>query len=317
MARPARTPAQRSAAALLLPFFCGAGLAGSAQAAACGDPGTGWTTTSLDPSIGYVAMHKVAAGTLHLRLRASSTGWLGFGLAEPASGHMKGSDLLTVSVSAAGKVSADDRYAAFAPTTYSLPAAVNGYQGLTAAMDTHNDWTIVSGSEQGGVTEVWVTRALNTSDQQDRVITSGPNRIVWSWGSTDVVAYHSSNRGTSSATFTGSTAAQAFPAYDGMWEHRFQNYSIPTQVTTYACQGFTLPATQLRHIVAFRPVGAGTHEHVSYNLLLCATVACDARTQICAKFSAARHPAHVHRQRLLPKPQLAAAVRCQHPRGGG
>eukprot|EP01047_Picozoa_sp_COSAG01_P112775 COSAG01_NODE_41506_length_450_cov_5.837607_1_plen_45_part_01 len=45
MARPARTPAQRSAAALLLPFFCGAGLAGSAQAAACGDPGTGWTTT--------------------------------------------------------------------------------------------------------------------------------------------------------------------------------------------------------------------------------------------------------------------------------
>ena len=262
MPRPARAPA------LLLPFLCGASLAGSAQSAACSDPGTGWTTTSLDPSIDYVALHKVVAGTLHLRLRATSTGWLGFGLAEPASGHMKGSDLLTVSVSAAGEVSAEDRYAAFAPTTYSLPAAVNGYQGLTAAMDAHNDWVIVSGSEQGGVTEVWVTRALDTSDHQDRVITSGPSRIVWSWGSTDVVAYHGSQRGTTSATFTGNTATQSFPAYDDMWEYRFHDYPIPTQTTTYACQAFTLPATQLRHIVAFRPVGAGTHEHVSHHLLL-------------------------------------------------
>jgi len=248
-------------ATLLLLAIALCSLAGAATATACTDPGTGWTSTTLDASINYVALYKVDGGVLSLRLRATTTGWLGFGLAEPASGHMKGSDLLTVSVSASGKVSADDRYAAFAPTTYSLPSAANGYSGLTAAPDTHNDWTIVSGSEEGGVTEVWVTRPLGTGDHQDRNITSGPNRIVWSWGATDVVAYHGSNRGTSSATFYGSSAAQAFPAYDGVWQHQFQSYPVPTQTTTYACQSFTFPATQLRHIVAFRPIGVGKHEH--------------------------------------------------------
>ena len=37
---------------------------------------------------------------------------------------------------------------------------------LTAAEDTHSDWTIVSGGVDGGITGVWLTRPLVTGDQQ-------------------------------------------------------------------------------------------------------------------------------------------------------
>ena len=60
---------------------------------------TSWNNVTLDSAISYVLHHKVegtgASAVLHLRLEAAHTGWLGFGLSEPQSGHMKGSDLVT------------------------------------------------------------------------------------------------------------------------------------------------------------------------------------------------------------------------------
>ena len=185
-----------------------------ASAITCSDYGPGWSNTTLDPSIGYVAYHKVVGSTLHLRLIGLTQGWLGFGIAEPTSGHMKGSDLLTVAV-VGGTVVADDRYAVFAPTTYNADGTFqNGYMGLDAVKDTSNDWTIVQGSEANGVTDVYVTRELDTGDTQDRVIASGLNRIVWAYSTTtDGVAYHGSTRGSTSAVFFG--AATASNDFDG------------------------------------------------------------------------------------------------------
>eukprot|EP00966_Prymnesium_polylepis_P063164 1466259-Prymnesium_polylepis.1 len=151
-----------------------------ASGGVCPDVGTGWTAVTLDPSIDFIAYHKVQGGdTLHLRLSASTVGWLGFGFAEPTTGHMKGSDLVTASVTPDGIVHAQDCYADFAylrwnsnlgllhlkpidrcsdpcadrPTTYSPPDYVEAFRGLTALWDAHNDWAIVSGREHDGVTE--------------------------------------------------------------------------------------------------------------------------------------------------------------------
>jgi hypothetical protein len=201
----------------------------------------------------------------HLRLEALTTGWLGFGFAEPTSGHMKGSDLLTTSV-VNGVVRIEDRHALFAPTTYSVAGGhVNGYSGLTAVVDVHADWTVVAGSEENGKTFVWVTRPLVTGDQQDRDIVSGVNRIVWAWDTTDVVAQHTAggHRGASTMVFFGTEAVgTAFPTtYDGVWTRRFSNYTIPTRITTYACQSFTFPVDASRHIVALRPIGVSQYNH--------------------------------------------------------
>lgn len=86
---------------------------GGAHATFCPAAGDGWTTVDLDPAISYVAHHKVEGSTLHLRLRAESNGWLGFGFAEPSVGHMKGSDMVTAYVNN-DVVHAQDRYADFA-----------------------------------------------------------------------------------------------------------------------------------------------------------------------------------------------------------
>ena len=74
---------------------------------------------------------------------------------------MKGADLVTVSV-AAGTVTVDDRYATFAAQLWGAGAvAPSGYDSLTALKDTHNDWSIVSGSEASGITKVPRQRCLH------------------------------------------------------------------------------------------------------------------------------------------------------------
>jgi hypothetical protein len=104
-----------------------------------------------------------------------------------------------------------------------------------------------------------------TGDQQDRDIVSGVNRIVWAWDTTDVVAQHTAggHRGASTMVFFGTEAVgTAFPTtYDGVWTRRFSNYTIPTRITTYACQSFTFPVDASRHIVALRPIGVSQYNH--------------------------------------------------------
>lgn len=201
-------------------------------------PGTAHSLASL-----LCASAQVVDETLHLRLEATHVGWLGFGFGEPASGHMKGSDMVTVSVTN-DKVNVQDRYAVFAPTDdtgYGMPT-------LTALEDDHNDWSIMWGYEDAGVTHVYVTRALNTSDTQDRVVGTGPIRITWAWGTGDTVVYHGPNRGASKIAFVPEEdpdAAQTeLPAHDGSWTFNFKNYTIPSsRVTTYACQSFQFPVS--------------------------------------------------------------------------
>ena len=107
---------------------------------------------------------------------------------------------------------------------------------------------------------MWLTRPLVTGDQQDRDIVSGRNRIIWAYGSSSSVGYHEGTRGSTTAVFFGSDDS-AFPAYDGVWTREFDNYAVPKQVTTYACQAFTFPTDAERHIVAIRPKGATIYNH--------------------------------------------------------
>ena len=190
---------------------------------------------------------------LHLRLEADHVGWLGFGFGEPTSGHMKGSDMVTVAV-VDSDVRVQDRHAIFAGTDDSY----YWFPTLTALEDDHNDWSIVWGYEEAGSTHIYVTRALNTTDTQDRAVGVGPVRIIWSWGASDTVAYHGSNRGANRITFVPdatNAARSTLPAYDGSYTFQFANYTIPTRTTTYACQGFTFPVSGAdKHVVAIRPL---------------------------------------------------------------
>ena len=220
------------------------------------DNAAGWTTSTMDSTIGYKVHHKTVGSTLHLKLEAQhvENRWLGFGLAEQNSGHMKGSDMVTVSITAGGKVNCEDRFATFAPSKYT-EASGPSFQGLTAQEDSHQDWTIVYGrvDSENGRMVVYITRALDTGDQQDRVVKPGPRRVIWSHG-TGSVAYHGPNRGATRIAFIEGGTERTFPTADGSWIRRMSNYSIPAQTTTYACQSFEFPTDVDRHIVAVKPI---------------------------------------------------------------
>ena len=130
-------------------------------AAACHD--TTWATIMLDPTIGFTESHRVEGRTLHLRLAANTSDFLGFGLAESTSGHMKGSDIVTAAAAEDISIVATDCYVPFAPTTHSAATNYeNGFVGLYPFEDAVQDWEVVSGSEADGQTDVYLTRLLDS-----------------------------------------------------------------------------------------------------------------------------------------------------------
>lgn len=244
------------------------------SAGACPSYGTGWYNVTLDASISYVLHHKVVGtgsdAVLHIRMEAKHSGWLGFGLAEHQSGHMKGSDLVTAYVTSSGKVHAEDRYAAFAANQYTPSTGTQSFPTLTAAVDQHQDWTVVSGFEVDGKTAVHISRPVSTGDSQDRTFTPlQPTRIVWAYGASDTVGGHSgAARGSRQVSLGAAEQAVSMPANDGYWERKVSSYSIPQQVTTYSCQSFSFPTDQERHIVAFEPlIAPGLEKNVHHFVL--------------------------------------------------
>ena len=87
---------------------------------------------------------------------------VGFGLGEPTSGSMPGSDIVTAYVKSDGKVEIQDRFA----IGFAYPSE-----------DTCNDWQLISGTESNGRTVIEVSRKLVTNDTQDRPITEGEMKV--------------------------------------------------------------------------------------------------------------------------------------------
>ena len=189
----------------------------------CDSYGDGWTSVTLDTSIDFTLYHKVVDQTIHIRLSGRTSGWVGFGIGEPTSGHMKGADLMTA-YCVGPTCHLQDRYADFAATDDSG----YGYPDLWAHVDQNNDWTLVSGYEVEGITHIYATRPLLTGDAQDRPIGAGPTRIVWAWGSNDEVQHHGSHRGPQILTFIAAPTSEVtalssgLPPYDGVISRRMR-----------------------------------------------------------------------------------------------
>eukprot|EP00339_Tiarina_fusa_P002981 CAMPEP_0117069238 /NCGR_PEP_ID=MMETSP0472-20121206/48557_1 /TAXON_ID=693140 ORGANISM="Tiarina fusus, Strain LIS" /NCGR_SAMPLE_ID=MMETSP0472 /ASSEMBLY_ACC=CAM_ASM_000603 /LENGTH=302 /DNA_ID=CAMNT_0004791685 /DNA_START=8 /DNA_END=913 /DNA_ORIENTATION=+ len=236
------------------------------SASTCATESTSYQQMMLDDTICFRLFHRVQGQEIFLRLVAKHDGWLGFGLAEQGSGHMKGADIVTAQVTN-GNVMAQDRYVPF--------AAWDGtsYTGLYAAEDVVNDWTILEGYRIDGEMVVVLKRLLNTNDPQDRPVIPGSQRIIWAWGSGNTVSYHG-NRGATIATFVAGTSVLDVPTgggngVTGSWQFKFDGFPLPPSRTTYACQSFSVPTDRKRHVVGFRPLIDKTAHVHHYVLHIC------------------------------------------------
>jgi len=180
---------------------------------------------SLSLNQDYTIYWRVQDQALFLGIVVNTTGWVGFGISEPTSGSMPGGDIVTASV-INGVATITDRHA----TAKAYPAE-----------DTCQDWHLVSGEEANGVTKLQLWRNLTSADtHEDRNIISGPNRVIYAYGTSDTFQYHESNRGGLSVTFFGAAPLEV-PAGTPYWDLKSTSFQIPPQVTTYGYTSLTLP----------------------------------------------------------------------------
>lgn len=198
-------------------------------------------TNSLRLSPDYVIYWAVDQGYVYIGLEVNTLGWVGFGIAEPTSGSMAGSDIVTAYVEKDGTVVIDDMYA----TSKTAPLE-----------DRCQDWEIVRGEQTSlGQTIVHLRRKLNTGDLQDRPIESGPSRIIWAFGELDSISYHMGNRGMAGITFyTTKHPVDNFDPDAIGYQFLMPSFKVPIKATTYACTTFTVPQDVDYHIVQFDPL---------------------------------------------------------------
>jgi len=168
--------------------------------------------------------------TISLVIHAKTAGWVGFGLGEPGSGSMPGSDFVVGWVDDQGSVHAEDRYAA--PTL-----------GPAPILDDCQSWTVDGGDYQDGWTTVRVHRALTANgDTQDRDFGSGLLKMLWAHGKSDTFMYHGSTRGTGGIAFHGKVNNN-FNGPDIEPPFLFPNtYTITADETVYHDAIYTVPA---------------------------------------------------------------------------
>jgi len=125
---------------------------------------------------------------LELAIKApASTGWVGFGLAEPTVGGMAGADIVFASVKD-GQVVLSDTFAT---------------KQMTPTSDCSQDWTATSGAVVGDDWVVHLRRLLVTGDGEDRAVATTldnvgrPTRVILATGAVSdggVYLYHGANR---------------------------------------------------------------------------------------------------------------------------
>ena len=196
-----------------------------------------------------------------LRLRAATSGWLGVGFSE--TGHMLGADIVTVSVAggASSTVTVTDRNCPW--SAMPLLSAPSIYPAADTPACAQN-WQVVCGFGSSDYTEVWISRARETGDPQDRVIGAGQTTLIYAWGGSGAsnVAFHGSNRGSVSVDFGGNgsgggKAASSFvPPSDTATfvDLNFSAYLTHGVATQYVCQGVDIGGLvslgENRHVTA-------------------------------------------------------------------
>ena len=243
---------------------------------------------TLSSSPLYTLSWNISSDSTTITFMISITGttitpkWIGFGLSE--SGHMLGSDIVTVVYNTGtGAATITDNWVDWAPMdpTQGTPDVGPGTNLLGLTQDTYQNYNLICATSASLTLTAVITRAINTGDGQDRVIVSGNMPVVYAWGTTSLVTYHSSNRGSSAVTFFGPT----IPAYpsdaNGYEALEFSSFTMSAIKTQYVCQMFDVGTTP-RHVIQAQVLIQGAAATYAHHLLVhaCGTSATSVNTNL-------------------------------------
>jgi len=195
------------------------------------------------------------------KLQVKTTGYVGFGIS--LHGDMFPADIIIGWVKD-GHVHMQDRHG----TGHVMPV-----------VDSHQDWTVISGSEDHQHTTIIVIRKLNTCDQPDDLpITEGTTRVIFSYNSYDPVSddhipYHGMSRGGKSIMLLDPPATELvhdiLPSDLITIDFLNNNYSVPSAPTMYSCIAHKLPVlTGKHHLIRVEPIIQKGHEHLVHHIVV-------------------------------------------------
>ncbi|KAJ3116724.1 hypothetical protein HDU96_008963 [Phlyctochytrium bullatum] len=205
--------------------------------------------------MGKVALHWSANTTVirfgvDAAVSSNSGNWVGVGLSD--QGGMRGSDLWILIKNSDGTYKLQDSYS----KDFELPAA-----------DSSQDVQLLTAPAPSDTNTVYTfQRAIATCDTDDYPVVKGrEHSLVWAVGSSQTLAQHSpTNRGDAKAILWKDDAVST-PSSNSTDERLFEimmkNITVPSNVTSYMCMHFSMPADQKYHAIRYGGVAKTKYVH--------------------------------------------------------
>eukprot|EP00850_Spirogloea_muscicola_P002048 SM000007S21008 [mRNA] locus=s7:1366209:1376064:- [translate_table: standard] len=195
-------------------------------------------------------------------VRVRTSGFVGLGISEV--GSMKGSDIMVGHVKD-GEAVVLDYFA------YNQSLDKSG-----VLLDMQQDVTTISGEESTDANgTIWTylefKRPLVTGDCNDRDIDQGQVHLIWSFGSSDELAYHGlQNRGSQTLRLYGPGVGVMLqgPASPEVYNVTVKNLTLSPVYTTYTCKRFVVPFEVKRHVVGVAPLIRSSAPQTVHHMIL-------------------------------------------------
>ncbi|KAG9347234.1 hypothetical protein JZ751_004801 [Albula glossodonta] len=184
-----------------------------------------------------------------MELTVKTEGWVGLGFSP--NGGMAGADLVIGGVFPNRSTYFSDRHA----VGNSLPL-----------VDRQQSYTLLSLNEANGQTAMRFQRSLQTCDDDDVPISTSPIKLIYAFGWTDEIRYHSSRRGTKEINLL-QYSPRTSPQSTSYFDIRANNFTIPPKHTHYHCWIVKIPTLGAKHHI-YRIEPIIRHVDIVHHILL-------------------------------------------------
>uniref|UniRef100_A0A8C1UL72 Monooxygenase, DBH-like 1, like n=1 Tax=Cyprinus carpio TaxID=7962 RepID=A0A8C1UL72_CYPCA len=175
-------------------------------------------------------------GTILFELTVNTSGWVGFGFSP--KGGMTGADIVIGGVGPEGRYFTD-RHAG----GNSMPV-----------VDQQQNYKLLSLTESDGKTVMKFQRSIEACDENDLPITNLPMKLIYAYGQTDDITYHSSRRGTKELNLL-KYMPRVNPPNSKYFDMTMVNFTVPANQTHYHCKIVRSPTfDRKQHIYRIEPV---------------------------------------------------------------
>ncbi|KAK9956808.1 hypothetical protein ABG768_014518 [Culter alburnus] len=174
-------------------------------------------------------------GTILFELTVNTSGWVGFGFSP--KGGMIGADIVIGGVGPKGSYFTD-RHA----TGKSIPL-----------VDQKQNYKLLSLNESDGKTVMKFQRSIKSCDENDLPITDIPMKLIFAYGQSDDIRYHSNRRGTKEVNLL-KYMPRVNPPNSKYFNMTMVNFTVPANQTYYHCKVMKAPTfDRKQHIYRIEP----------------------------------------------------------------